>query len=160
MATFAQIKVIRLRTHDPLGFIDLQEVTELPTTIAPQTAYTIADSGTYQEFRVAAWKNIKLEISDEQIGLFVDLYGLDKAAMHVVKNIMMALGKELRLSSINSGSETVQYQNLTTTYNFYKNMLDSMKDDIAQDAGTDTGLFVRTRPAMIGGVPECGQSVW
>lgn len=160
MATFAQIKSLRLRIHDPLGFIDLQEVEELPTDAAPQTAYQLASSGIYQEKRAAGWKNIKLEISDEQLGLLVDLYGLGKAAIQAVKNIMMALGKELRISSSGSGTETIQYQNLTVTYNFYKSMLDSMQEDLANASGTDTGLFVGTRQAVIGGVPECRNNVW
>ena len=41
MATFEQVKTVRLRIHDPLGFINLVEAEELPATPANQTAYTI-----------------------------------------------------------------------------------------------------------------------
>ena len=41
MATFDQVKTVRLRIHDPLGFINLVEAEELPATPANQTAYTI-----------------------------------------------------------------------------------------------------------------------
>ena len=154
MATFDQVKTVRLRIHDPLGFINLVEAEELPATPANQTAYTITDSGVYQECRNEIWSDVPLEISDEQIKLLIDLYGVDGATVQSVKNIMMSLGKQLWLAQHNSGTETVVYQNLTTMYNFYKNMLASMKEDIAVSEGVSTGRIFNTTRPIIGGVEE------
>lgn len=154
MATFDQVKTVRLRIHDPLGFINLVEAEELPATPANQTAYTITDSGVYQECSNEVWSNVPLEISDEQIKLLIDLYGVDRATVQSVKNIMMSLGKQLWLAQHNSGTETVIYQNLTTMYNFYKNTLASMKEDIAVSEGVSTGRIFNTTRPIIGGVEE------
>ena len=154
MATFDQVKTVRLRIHDPLGFINLAEAEELPATPANQTAYTITDSGVYQEYRNEVWSNVPIEISDEQIKLLIDLYGVDRATVQSVKNIMMSLGKQLWLAQHNSGTEMVVYQNLTTMYNFYKNMLASMKQDIAVSEGVSTGRIFNTTRPIIGGVEE------
>ena len=45
MATFADIKSVRLKIKDPLGYINLVEVSELPSIAESQTAYTLTDSG-------------------------------------------------------------------------------------------------------------------
>jgi len=160
MATFSDVKTIRLKLHDPLGFINLVEVATLPVSPASQTAYSITDSGVYQEYKNGAWKTLKLEISDEQIKTYVDLYGVEKATVKVCKDVLIALGKELRVVSINAGTETVQYQSLTTTYNFYKNMIKSLEEDVDETAGVNTGVFVRTCHAPIGGVREPRHFTW
>ena len=154
MATFADIKSVRLKIKDPLGYINLIEVSELPSTAASQTAYTITDSGVYQELKNATWKTIKLEISDERISTFIDLYGVEEAVIKCVQDMVMALGKQLSVAQVNSGAESVIYQNLTTTYNFYKNMLATLKEDIRATSGTNTGRFIPTLNARIGGVSE------
>jgi len=154
MATFADVKTIRLKLHDPLGYIDLLEVASLPVTSLNQTAYSITDSGVYQKLENGTWKILKLEISDAQIKTYVDLYGVEKATVKVCKDILIALGKDLRISSINSGTETVQYQSLSATYEFYKNIIAYLEEDVNKTAGTNTGLFIpRTKP-IIGGVIE------
>ena len=154
MATFADIKSVRLKIKDPLGYINLIEVSELPSTVESQTAYTITDSGVYQELKNSTWKTIKLEISDDRISTFIDLYGVEKAVIKCVQDMVMALGKQLSVAQFNSGAESVIYQNLTTTYNFYKNMLATLKEDIQVTSGTNTGRFVPTLNARIGGVSE------
>lgn len=154
MATFADIKSVRLKIKDPLGYINLIEVSELPATVASQTAYTLTDSGVYQKLSGATWSTLKLEISDSRIGIFIDLYGVDKAVVMCVQDILMALGKERATAQFNSGTESVLFQNLTTSYNFYKNMLAMLKEDIQESSGTNTGRFVQVAHATIGGVSE------
>lgn len=155
MATFAQIKEIRLKLHEPIGFINILEVeTTLPASGADQTLYTIADSGVYQYWKTSAWKTVKLNISDEQIGLYVDLYGVDKACIRVVQSIINALGQELRIVQQNDGVESIQYVNLTTISNYYKDIKDSLKEDIAVDAGTNTGRSFHTCSRPVGGIWE------
>ena len=160
MATFADVKSVRLKIKDPLGFINLLEVATLPETAASQTAYTITDSGVYQEYKSGAWKNINIEISDASIITYVNLYGVDKAVIQCVKEILMSVSRSREIASTNSGTESVQYQTLDATYAAYKGILSSLKDDIAETAGTNTGLFVHTGDATIGGVHECGRFVW
>jgi len=160
MATFADVKSVRLKIKDPLGFINLLEVATLPETAASQTAYTITDSGIYQEYKSGAWKNINIEISDAQIITYVNLYGVDKAVIQCVKEILMSIGKNMGIVSTSSGTESVQYQSLDAIYTFYKGILSTLKDDINENAGTNTGLFIRTTPPDIGGVRECGRFIW
>ena len=154
MATFAQIKEIRLKLHEPIGFINILEVATLPSTGADQTLYTITDSGVYQQWKTSAWKTVKLNISDEQIGLLVDLYGIDKACIRVVQSIINALGQELRIASQNDGVESIQYTSLQTIYDYYKGIKESLKEDIAIDAGTNTGRSFHTCSRPVGGVYE------
>ena len=160
MATFADVKSVRLKIKDPLGFINLLEVATLPETAASQTAYTITDSGIYQEYKSGAWKNINIEISDAQIITYVNLYGVDKAVIQCVKEILMSIGKNMGIVSTSSGTESVQYQSLDAIYTFYKGILSTLKDDINENAGTNTGLFIRITPPDIGGVRECGRFIW
>ena len=154
MATFADIKSVRLKIKDPLGYINLVEASELPSTVASQTAYTLTDSGVYQKLENATWKTIKLEISDDRISTFIDLYGVEESVIKCVQDMVMALGKQLSVAQFNSGTESVVYQNLTTTYNFYKNMLATLKEDIQVTSGTNTGRFIPTLNARVGGVSE------
>lgn len=152
MATFADIKSVRLKIKDPLGYINLIEVSELPSTVASQTAYTLTDSGVYQKLTGTTWTTLKLEISDASISTYIDLYGVDKAVIKVIQDIIMSLGK--RMEKFDSGTESVTYPALQETLNFYKSMLSSLKEDIAETSGTNTGRFIPTLNARIGGVSE------
>ena len=159
MATFADIKSVRLKIKDPLGYINLVEVSELPSTVASQTAYTLTDSGVYQKLTGTTWSTLKLEISDASISTYIDLYGVDKAVVKCVQEILMSVGKALGMVKFDSGTESVQYQTLSSVYAFYKSMLDSLKEDINETAGTNTGRFVPTLHARIGGSDE-GEFTW
>ena len=159
MATFADIKSVRLKIKDPLGYINLVEVSELPSMVAGQTAYTLTGSGVYQKLSGSTWSTLKLEISDASIGTYIDLYGVDKAVVKCVQEILMSVGKALGMVKFDSGTESVQYQTLASVYAFYKSMLDSLKEDINETAGTNTGRFVPTLHARIGGVDE-GEFTW
>lgn len=155
MATFADIKTIRLKLHDPIGFINIIEAeAELPASGAGQTLYTIKDSGVYQYWKTSAWKTAKLNISDEQIGLLVDLYGVDKACIHVVQNIMNALGMEMRVVKQDDGVESIQYNTLKEVYDYYKGIKESLKEEVAETEGTNTGRSFRTCSRPVGGVWE------
>lgn len=159
MATFADIKSVRLKIKDPLGYINLIEVSELPSIAESQTAYTITDSGVYQKLTGTTWSTLKLEISDASISTYIDLYGVDKAVVKCVQEILMSVGKNMSTIRFNSGTESVEYQTLSSVYAFYKSMLDSLKEDINETAGTNTGRFVHTHHAKIGGVDE-GYFTW
>lgn len=155
MATFAQIKEIRLKLHEPLGFINIIEAEiELPASGVDQTLYTIKDSGIYQYWKTSAWKTAKLNISDEQIGLLVDLYGVEKATVRVVQQIINALGQELRISRQDDGVESFQYTSLKELYEYYKGIKDSLNEEIAEEAGTNTGRSFHPCSRPVGGVFE------
>lgn len=154
MATFSQIKQVRLTVKDPHGYIDLQEVDAYPFPAASQTAYTMTGSGVYQIYKGNCWVDLKLSISDEQIGLLVDLYGVDKATIRVLQSIINALGQEMRIAQHNDGVESIVYTNLTTLYNFYKGMKETLQEDISSDAGTNTGRSFHTCSRPVGGVWE------
>lgn len=154
MATFADIKSVRLKIKDPLGYINLVEVSELPSTAASQTAYTLTDSGVYQKLTGTIWSTLKLEISDASISTYIDLYGIDKAVVKCIQEILMSVGKSMGMVSFNSGTESVEYQTLKSIYDFYKGMIASLNDDIQETSGTNTGRFIPTLNARIGGVSE------
>ena len=159
MATFEDIKSVRLKIKDPLGYINLVEVSELPSTVASQTAYTLTDSGVYQKLNGTTWSTLKLEISDASISMYIDLYGVEKAVVKCVQEILMSVGKNMSTIRFNSGTESVEYQTLKSIYDFYKGMIASLNDDIAETSGTNTGRFVSTLHARIGGVDE-GEFTW
>jgi hypothetical protein len=54
----------------------------------------------------------------------------------------------------NSGTESVEYNTLKSIYDFYKGMIASLNDDIQETSGTNTGRFIPTLNARIGGVSE------
>ena len=132
----------------------------MPVASLNQTAYSITGSGVYQKLESGTWKTLKLEISDAQIKTYVDLYGVEKATVKVCKDILIALGKELRISSINGGTESVQYQSLSATYEFYKNIIASLQEDVNVTAGTNTGKFIPSCHAKIGGIREPRHFQW
>lgn len=154
MATFADIKSVRLKIKDPLGYINLIEVAELPETVASQTAYTITDSGVYQKLTGTTWSTLKIEISDASISTYIDLYGIDKAVVKCIQEILMSVGKSMGTLRFNSGTESVEYNTLKSIYDFYKGMIASLNDDIQETSGTNTGRFIPTLNARIGGVSE------
>ena len=154
MATFADIKSVRLKIKDPLGYINLVEVDAYPYPPANQTAYTMVDSGAYQIYKNNCWVDLKLEISDASISTYIDLYGVDKAVVQCVQEILMSVGKSMGTLRFNSGTESVEYQTLKSIYDFYKGMIASLNDDIQETSGTNTGRFVPTLNARIGGVSE------
>jgi len=155
MATNAQIFEMRLSLKDPLGFISVVEVADAasrPESPAAQTLYFVADVSEYHSFENGDWVRQDVEMSNERMGTFIDLYGETKARYHIVKEFVRSLGQKLYLAQHNNGSESYVYQNLTTMRNFYEAMLDSLKEDVLEESGHSTGRYVKTKRQVVGGM--------
>jgi hypothetical protein len=158
MATWTDISALRLRIKDPPGAIALLSVANeaarlAVTSPARQTAYLQADTGVYYLFDadLAAWEPQDLLLSDTTLGTLVDLYGLGFAAPRAVKSIMAELGRKLYIARTSDGAGSTDYQNLTTMKDFYRDLAASMEEEVAIDAGTSTGRYLRMRRPSIGG---------
>ena len=155
MATNTQIFNVRLSVKDPMGFISIVEVANvasLPVNPAAQTLYFVADISEYQAYEDNAWVRQDIEMSNAVMSTFIDLYGEMKAQLFIIKDFVRSIGKKLWITQHNDGSESFQYQNLTTMYNFYKGMMDDLKEDVAEESNSNTGRYVRTKKPVIGGM--------
>lgn len=134
MATFNEIKEIRLRIDDPAGYIDIKEVATLPTAPTAQTAYRLTTDGNYYgtdaEAPVTAdWSVLELVVSDSRLGVWFDVDGTIYAVCYGLKQIIAKLGKDLRLKRSDSGAESTEWTALKETYEYYKSLLASCTDD-------------------------------
>lgn len=157
MASWADLKELRLKTCDPDGFIDLETVANasaLPVTPKGQTAYRKEDSGEYVAYdaELLEWKSVKLEISDARMMATIDAKGsVTAAAPAIVRQIMASLGARLQVARHQGGAESTDFVNLTTIYNFYKSLAESMEQEAAVESGSSEGRYIRTRRPCIGG---------
>lgn len=157
MAAWTDLVETRLRIKDPLGIIALATVADdaarTALTPARQTAYKQLDTGTYWTFDegTGAWKAVDLLISDERLGLLIDVHGAARAAPKAIKDITAELGQRLYTSRIQDGAGTVEFQNLTTMRNFYKDLAAAMDEDVSKEEGKSQGGYFRTAKPDIGG---------
>lgn len=161
MATWADLKELRLRINDPSGVVALETVATaaaLPATGALQTAYRKEDSGEYVIYDAdlstsdtPVWAHADLELADDRLDNFIDLYGIDRAAPRAIRLILAAIGKRMGLARAGHGAESMQYQTLSDTYAFYKALAESMDEEAAKDEGTSTGRYIFTRRPLVGG---------
>ncbi|MDD5303041.1 MAG: hypothetical protein PHS14_08010 [Elusimicrobia bacterium] len=158
MAVFADIAELRLRIKDPLGAIAILSVADAAarlalTTPSRQTAYKQLDTGDYWTYDadLAQWEAKDLLLSDATLGTLIDLYGVAAAAPRAIKDIMAELGQRLYIARTNDGAGATDYQNLATTYRFYKDLAATMEEAAAVDAGTSQGRYGRTRRRPIAG---------
>ncbi len=157
MATWDDLKELRLKACDPDGFIDLDTVANtaaLPATPKGQTAYRKEDSGEYVAYdtELAAWEPVKLEMSDARAMALIDVKGsVAAAAPFVVRQIMASLGAQMRIARIQGGAGSTDFVNLTTLLNYYKAIVENMEAAAAADEGKSGGGYFRTRRPCIGG---------
>jgi hypothetical protein len=158
MATWTDLKELRLRIKDPLGAIALETVANEAarlaiTSPARQTAYQQADTGAYYVYDsdLSAWEAKDLLLSDSRLGVLIDVWGVALAAPRAVKDIMAELGQRLYIARTADGAGSTDYQNLTTMKDFYKDLAASMVEQAAVDTGTSTGRMFHMRSPHIGG---------
>lgn len=157
MASWADLKELRLKTCDPDGFIDLETVTNaaaLPATPKGQTAYRKEDSGEYVSYdaELLAWKPVKLEMSDSRAMALIDVKGSPSAAApFVVRQIMSSLGAQMRIARIQGGAGSTDFVNLTTLYNYYKGIVEDMEASVKVEVGQSGGRYFHTKRPSIGG---------
>lgn len=148
MATFEEIKEVRLRIDDPEGFINIIEIAALPAVYSPQTAYKLTTDGLYY----SDGEVLELKVSDTRISLWIDEDDIDSATCKALRQIINKLGKELQLARITAGADTTQYTTLKDTYEYYKSILAECKDDKRSNNNNSTGrMGAMKAPEIAGG---------
>lgn len=154
MATFTQIRSVRLTAQDPSGVIDLVSVADagsLPVTSAPQTAYKVLSTGAYVIWSGAAYVPIDLSVSDTSIGDWYDASGEFETVRKTYRAIMRGLGARLQITKNTDGAESTDYIKLLDLYNFYKKTLADYEEENAIDDSTNSGVMVETKCVTIAG---------
>jgi hypothetical protein len=158
VASWDDLKELRLRICDPSGVIALVSVADAATRIAVtsparQTAYLQADTGEYwtYDLELTTWERVDLELADERLNNLIDLYAVGAAAPKAVRLIMASLGKRMGIVRSQGGAETIQYQTLKDTYDYYKALAGDMEEEVDQDSGASTGRYMRMSRPRIGG---------
>lgn len=156
MATFAEIKEVRLRIDDPPGMIDILEAGSFPSAPMPQTAYKISDiyysSEPLSEAVEANYERLTLYVSDSRIGAWFDADGEDYACVQALKNIIARLGRMLKIRKEDTGAEGTEWNSLKETHEYYRNLLASFQadyDDSKSQAGPVWGAS--STPEIAGG---------
>ncbi len=155
MADQADIFTVRLKISDPGGYIALIEATSLPSAPAHQTAYLY--DGTYyatdktSSATMSDYDPVDLRLSDSVIGGYIDDHGLNSAVCYCIKQLIAALGMEMRVKSLSGGTDTTEYQSLADMTDFYNDLLTIYSDIKDSEDGTDTGRMFKTRTPEIGG---------
>lgn len=154
MATFNQIRSVRLTVQDPSGVIDLVSVADpaaLPVTAAPQTAYKVLSTGAYVIWSGAAYVPVDLSVSDTSIGDWYDASGEVDAVRKSYRAIMRGLSAKLQITSNTDGAEKTDYIKLLDLYNYYKKTLADYEEENAIDDSTNSGVMVQTKCVTIAG---------
>jgi hypothetical protein len=154
MATFTQIRSVRLIVQDPSGVIDLVSVADpaaLPVTSAPQTAYKVLSTGGYVIWNGAAYVPVDLSVSDTSISDWYDASGEVVAVQKTYRAIMRGLGAKPQITKNTDGAESTDYIKLLDLYNFYKKTLADYEEENAIDESTSTGVMVETKCVTIAG---------
>jgi len=155
MATFAQIKEVRLSISDPEGVIDILEASSLPTEPAPQTAYLVSSVyyTTEETGTVVAgdYSIAELKVSDTQIGAWIDAVSVNDSKCKAIGQIMAKLLIELRLVRFSAGADTTEYISLRDVYYGYKDLLAMYTETKKTADGNSTGRYYSTNYTEIAG---------
>jgi hypothetical protein len=155
METFETIKSVRLAINDPMDFIDILEVDELPASPAPQTAYKLTTTGAYMatdktsEATASDYHTVDLFLSDQQISTVIESIGATAAVCRCFSLIARKLGSKFPLVKTTSGTESAEYQRLSELYAYYKGLADDCKEQNKSDAGNSTGRWGQTAQPTI-----------
>lgn len=151
MATFAQIKEVRLQIDDPSGFIDILSVDTLPgvgSALAQRCYYLTTDSQ-YYTAETGAWTVTHLRVGDGRIGEWVDAYGVSKAIRSARLSIIQKLGNEMTLVKNSDGAESSEFVKLLDLYKYHKSL---MVDEAEAPPSSSSGRYLKTaRPCISGG---------
>lgn len=154
MATFAQIKAIRLVINDPAGAVDLLQVAtsaSLPAVPGKQTVYQAIDSGRYwQTYKLSGaavtdYFEPEMWLSDSLIGDLYDAYGHDTAVYRALRLVLTRIGSKMSAVRIADGADSTEYNNLRDLYAYYKGLIDEFKEQEAENSNVETGKYFRSR---------------
>jgi hypothetical protein len=160
MATFAEIRTVRLAIGDPAGVIEVAQVADpaaLPLDPGQQAAYMVQSTGRYMVTDKetgavpADYATVDLLISDLQISQLVAAYGVDLAPCKAYGVIAARLWGRLQVVRTNSGAESTEYTSLDVTYRYYKALAADCKAEQDSINLNSTGRMGRTRQPQVGG---------
>jgi len=154
MATFTQIRSVRLTVQDPSGFIDIVSVADpsaLPGTSAQQTVYKVLSTGAYVAWNGTAYAPVDMSVSDTSISDWYDASGEFEAVRKTYRAIMRGLGAKLQITKNTDGAESTDYIRLLDLYNYYKKTLADYEEENAIDDSTNSGVMVQTKCVTIAG---------
>jgi len=160
MATFNQIKQLRLRIGDPAGVINIIQVStleDLPETPRQQTAYYVISTRYYMQTSLLSgakpsdYTEINLRISDEYLQDLIDAYGVEASICKAYKWIIARLGNELVLVRNSTGAESTEYQRILDMLNYYKQVAKDCTDEYNKSQLNSTGRFYKSKQPNIAG---------
>lgn len=161
MATWEQIKNLRLKINDPSDIIDIIAVANLealPETPVFQTAYYVQSTGSYVKTDIESeasaddYDLIELDLSDARLNILIDEYGESLAVCKSYRAIATKLGKRVVMKSNTTGTERVEYTTLKEMYNYYKSLADDCESQYNSNSNNSTGRFCSTKnPEIAGG---------
>jgi hypothetical protein len=124
MATFSEVKAVRLTINDPAEFIDIIQVANLaalPVSPAPQVAYNLLDTGAYMMHNGSAYVPITdLQVADSRIGEWVDGFQQQGAVIRSFAAIITKLGARLQMVKNSDGAESTEYTSIDKMLAFYR----------------------------------------
>jgi hypothetical protein len=158
MATFSEIKTIRLAIHDPDGYINFTEVTSLPTTAVHQTAHKLDSDGVYYATESSGavtasdYEKLNLYVSDATLEIWIDDQGATYAKCQALKSIISALGTERRLKAAGAGAERTEFTELSSLLTYYKELLAICEDEYKKENSNNSGkIGTMKQPTIAGG---------
>lgn len=161
MATFDQIKEVRLKISDPYQSIDILNIalkSSLPSEPAPQTAYLVDEDGAYyytdveSGATVSTYERVKLLVGDVLLEDWIDEFGVDKTIRRALLNIVRRIGAQRQLVKIQDGAESSEFHRLDELYKFYKSLAKDAEDEENENSGNSTGkIGFCTQPTIGGG---------
>jgi hypothetical protein len=147
------LKSVRIKLNDPTEVINLEHVADfssLPASAVSQTAYRTDDSGEYYLFSGASYIKKDLFISDELLNEMISAYGETGAIRQAYTILMSRTLREMEIVRHSNGSESFEYQALSTQLDEYRKLRDAIQEDEAQAEGYGTGRTIRTCRPIIG----------
>lgn len=161
MATWAQVKSVRLQVHDPANAVFLESVatkSALPAAPLHQAVYHVESDDTYWETTETSgadptdYTAVDLRISDERIEALIDSYGVDAARCHVIRDIARSIADELRIVRITDGADSTEYADMRSAYKTYQDMADDCAEETKVNASNSSGrMYATTDPEIAGG---------
>jgi hypothetical protein len=155
MATFAQIKSIRLILNDPSGFIDIVSVANtaaLPVSPVPQTAYFVVDIATYKMHNGTAYVSLTdMQVSDGRIGEWLDAFGEYGAVVRGYNTIIQRLGQQLQMVKNSDGAESTEYTGIDKMLAYYRSVLADYTKIASSEVQMETGRWGKLKAPEIAG---------
>ena len=162
MATFTEIKKVRITLADPAGFIDIIQVSttaNLPTTPAQQTLYNVVSAGSYvatiktSGAVPADYKQKELYLSDDSIDEEILNKGSVIAALpSLIQLIIAQLAAKRLLTKTTTGAESKDYTSLGVLLAFYNDLYKKLTANSNSVNLNTTSKWYKTRnPEIAGG---------